>query len=76
MPIMIKITPSLSSDMTDNSTDESTKNNLAPYDINATLRAEQYLSIMPFSRQGLIEQLGYEGFTTAQAEHEVNSLSY
>ena len=30
---------------------------------------ENYLEFRPFSRQGLIEQLEFEGYTTEQAEY-------
>jgi hypothetical protein len=33
--------------------------------------AKQYLKTMPFSRAGLIDQLEYEGFTSAQARYGV-----
>jgi hypothetical protein len=35
----------------------------------AALKAEDYLDYTSFSRQGLVEQLMYEGFTTEQAEY-------
>ncbi|MBV1728859.1 MAG: Ltp family lipoprotein [Methanobacterium sp.] len=38
----------------------------------AAKKAESYLSISAFSRQGLIEQLEYEGFTRQQAEYGVD----
>jgi uncharacterized lipoprotein YajG len=38
-------------------------------EINAALKAKQYLRTMPFSRKGLIGQLEYEGFTPQQAEY-------
>jgi hypothetical protein len=45
----------------------------ADWNEQAANKAEQYLSVMPFSRQGLIEQLvRFEGFTTEQAEHGVS----
>lgn len=37
--------------------------------------AESYLSFTPFSRLGLIDQLEYEGYSTAEAEFAVDSLS-
>ena len=40
-------------------------------EINAALKAKQYLRTMAFSRKGLIEQLEYEGFTPQQAEYGV-----
>jgi hypothetical protein len=38
----------------------------------AVLMAASYLETMPFSRQGLIDQLVYEGFTTEQATYGVD----
>ena len=35
----------------------------------AALKAEEYLNYTSFSRQGLIDQLIYEGFTPEQAEY-------
>ena len=35
----------------------------------AVLKAEDYLGYTSFSRQGLVEQLMYEGFTAEQAEY-------
>jgi len=40
---------------------------------NAREKAESYLSLMAFSRSGLITQLEFEGFTTAQAEYGVST---
>ena len=42
---------------------------------NAIDRAKSYLSIMYFSRQGLIEQLEYEGFSTSDATFAVDHIS-
>src|SRR5690606_28017718 len=41
---------------------------------NAIWAAESYIEIMSFSRQGLIEQLEYEGFSTSEATLAVDSL--
>ena len=41
---------------------------------NAVRSAESYLSFTNFSRTGLIEQLEYEGYSTAQATHGVDSI--
>ena len=38
----------------------------------AALKAEQYLDGQAFSRQGLIQQLRFEGFTRKQAEYGVS----
>ena len=40
---------------------------------NARKKAASYLEYSAFSRSGLIEQLEYEGFTTAQAEYGVST---
>ncbi|MEV0360828.1 Ltp family lipoprotein [Nocardia sp. NPDC050697] len=42
---------------------------------NAIRSAEQYLEISGFSRKGLIDQLEYEGFSTADATFAVDSLA-
>ncbi len=39
---------------------------------NALKQAKSYLSCMAFSKKGLIEQLKFEGYTTAQAKYAVN----
>lgn len=39
---------------------------------NAVWSAQQYID-MPFSRSGLIQQLKFEGFTSAQAEYGANA---
>jgi hypothetical protein len=39
----------------------------------AAKSAASYLKYSAFSRSGLIEQLEYEGFTTAQAEYGVST---
>lgn len=41
---------------------------------NAIRKAETYLSVMPFSRSGLIAQLKYEGFETADATFGVDNV--
>jgi hypothetical protein len=41
--------------------------------VNARRAAANYLSISPFSRSGLIEQLEFEGFNTADATYGVDS---
>lgn len=40
---------------------------------NALKRAKEYLRVMPFSHQGLIEQLEYEGFTTSEATYAADN---
>ena len=42
---------------------------------NAVGKAEQYLSVMGFSRTGLIQQLEFEGFPTADAEFAVDTIA-
>lgn len=42
---------------------------------NATKKANSYLRFMAFSRQGLVDQLKYEGFSTADAEFGTNSTN-
>jgi hypothetical protein len=37
----------------------------------AALSAENYLSMQAFSREGLIQQLKFEGYTQAEAEYGV-----
>lgn len=39
----------------------------------AVRKARSYLSMMAFSRKGLIKQLKYEGFSTAQATYGVDA---
>jgi predicted 3-demethylubiquinone-9 3-methyltransferase (glyoxalase superfamily) len=41
---------------------------------NAVKAAENYIRIMPFSREGLIKQLKYEGYSTADATYAVDKL--
>ncbi|MYA74578.1 MAG: hypothetical protein F4Y27_07875 [Acidimicrobiaceae bacterium] len=41
----------------------------------AVQKAEDYLEFSSFSKQGLIEQLEFEGFTTSDATQAVNGLS-
>lgn len=43
---------------------------------NAIDAAENYLDMSGFSRSGLIEQLEFEGFATAQAERGVQAVGY
>ncbi|GAA1595901.1 Ltp family lipoprotein [Actinoplanes couchii] len=40
----------------------------------AAKKAQQYLDFSSFSRAGLIKQLKYEGFTTAQATYGVKKV--
>ena len=41
---------------------------------NAVKKAESYISLAGFSKEGLIEQLEFEGFSTADAKFAVNYL--
>ncbi len=41
---------------------------------NAIKQAKNYLNTMPFSRQGLIEQLEYEGYTNSDATYAVDHI--
>lgn len=43
---------------------------------NAVRSAEAYLDFMAFSRDGLIEQLEFDGFTAEQAAHAADALGY
>ena len=40
---------------------------------NALNKAERYLSIMAFSRTGLLEQLEYDGYSNSEALYAVNN---
>ena len=42
---------------------------------NARQKAEQYLDFSAFSRQGLIEQLEYEGFSNTDAEYGTDAIN-
>lgn len=42
---------------------------------NARQKAEEYLDYSAFSRQGLIEQLEYEGFSNTDAEYGTDSIN-
>jgi hypothetical protein len=41
---------------------------------NATRKAESYLSVMGFSKTGLIAQLKFDGFSTADATYGVENI--
>jgi len=41
---------------------------------NTVTRATKYLRIMPFSRNGLINQLVFDGFTQSQAAHGADEV--
>jgi hypothetical protein len=42
----------------------------------AALKAQDYLNYTSFSRQGLIEQLEFDGFTNSQAVYGVDAVGY
>ena len=42
---------------------------------NAVRSAQEYIEISSFSRSGLIEQLIFEGFSTADATYAVDSIT-
>lgn len=46
----------------------------AVYALDASATARRYLNVMSFSREGLIHQLEYEGFTESAAAQAVDSL--
>lgn len=50
------------------------ENNLVDWNEQAYLSAESYLDYTEFSRQGLIDQLLFEGFTQEQAEYGVDQV--
>ena len=43
-------------------------------DQNAVKKAQNYLKYMPFSKEGLVNQLEYEGFSSKEAEFGVNHI--
>ena len=42
----------------------------------AALKVQEYIDYMSFSRQGLIDQFMFEGFTQEQAEYGVTEVGY
>ena len=42
---------------------------------NATRKAKEYLNVMSFSRQGLIEQLEFEGFSNEASVYAVDNIT-
>ena len=48
----------------------------ADWNEQAVLKAEEYLDMMSFSRDSLISQLEYEGFTSTEAEYAVGQVGY
>lgn len=51
------------------------ESNLTPSQQNAVRSAESYLELMGFSRQGLIDQLEFEQYSTSDATFAVDSLT-
>ncbi|GGC61349.1 Ltp family lipoprotein [Hoyosella rhizosphaerae] len=52
------------------------RNDKVDWNAEAAESAESYLAYTSFSRQGLIDQLIYEGFTPSQAEYGVTAVGY
>jgi len=52
------------------------QNTITMGEINAAKKALEYLRFMPFSREGLIKQLEFEGFTRQEAEYGVRAVGY
>lgn len=48
----------------------------ADWNEQAAKKAQSYLDYTSFSREGLIEQLIYEGFSAEQAEYGVSAVGY
>ena len=48
----------------------------ADWNEEAAESAKSYMDVMSFSRQGLIDQLLYEGFTQEQAEYGASAVGY
>ena len=40
------------------------------------MEAETYLNISTFSKEGLIKQLKYEGYTQSQIDYALNKIGY
>lgn len=84
MAILVSISGSTNDVQTDtsNSTDsgvvEETQAPVVPAEtvseVNAKRKAESYLSVMGFSKTGLIDQLKFDGFSTADATYGVEHI--
>ena len=48
----------------------------ADWNEQAAKKSKEYLNFTSFSRQGLIEQLIFEGFTQEQAEYGANAVGF
>ena len=48
----------------------------ADWNNEAARMAQEYIDFMSFSRQELVEQLEFEGFTSEQAEYGVKAVGY
>ena len=61
------------SDQTENPSSDSPASTATTGEQNALESAQSYLRYMSFSRDGLIDQLEYEGFTTSEATYAVDN---
>jgi len=55
------------------SNEETTDDNITVGEKNSLIKAKQYLTIMSFSYEGLVEQLEFEGYTNSEAIYGVNN---
>lgn len=62
-----------SNSTSNNSSASGTASSITVSQQNAVRKAKEYLSVMPFSYQGLIEQLEYEKFSNADATYGVDN---
>jgi DNA-directed RNA polymerase specialized sigma24 family protein len=85
-----EVAPTVSSESSETTVTESTESESTPEEVaepteeaasdesvsqaNARRSADLYLSTMPFSRKGLIEQLEFEGYSTEDATYGVDAL--
>ncbi len=66
---------SLSGSGSDDSYSSSSSSYESSGETNAREKGESYLRYTAFSREGLIDQLEYEGFTTAEATYAVDAIT-
>ena len=52
------------------------KEEKANWNTQAAKKARSYIKLMAFSRQGLFDQLVFDGFTSAQASYGVKAVGY
>jgi hypothetical protein len=72
-----EVRPELESEIEpDSNSEPESENERTIGEKNALKSAQNYLKNMAFSREGLIEQLEYEGFTRQQAEYGVQVVGY